>query len=358
MSRSELSGQPTLELRTLIPSLDLARDQLSGWSALAVGIWVALPLAIGLLIDQLAWAVLASIGTLNVLLLLLTTSSEERLRLLSVAAVLNSLAFAGGALLALGPIYLVVPLAGAAIVGVEIVAHRIGLTEIIVVVSACFVIGLGLPSSGPLPLPGVLGSVLLGGGWAVVLALLIGGYTPLRPTNGSASAAHGSAAAQTVSRDIWVNALVTGLACAIGLAIGFALRLPRDYWVLLTIVVVMRSSLRSTLERMSSRIVGTVVGAAIGGAVTLLLLPSWALVACLVGFMGATVAVQRANYLLYALFLTPFVVVLLNLLQPAADLTTALDRIVDTLVGGALGGVSAIVVWGVRERPRSAHLPA
>ncbi|EQD73560.1 membrane protein [mine drainage metagenome] len=94
---------------------------------------------------------------------------------------------------------------------------------------------------------------------------------------------------------------------------------------------------------MGSRVVGTILGAGVGGIVTALFLPPWASVPILAAFMGGAMIFQRANYLLYALFLTPFVVVLLNLLAPAG-IEVALDRVVDTLIGGLIGGITAIIV--------------
>jgi len=337
-----------LGVRTLLPSLSIQRELISVGPALVAGAWIALPLGFGLPIGQLGPAVLASIGALNVLLILMTTQRERRWRVLGPAALLNALAFTVGAALGTGPLLLAVPLSGLAIVVIEVVSYRAALPEVMIVVSACFVIGLGLPTNGPPSFPDVFGFFLLGGLWALVLVPVAAWWSDRRPTSFPPPDSVGDSLSGAVTRTRWVSATVTGIAISVGLLIGYLLKLPRDYWVLLTIVVVMRSSLTATLERMGSRISGTILGAGVGGMVTVLFLPSWISVLLLVGFMATALAFQRANYLLYALFLTPFVVVLLNLLAPAG-VTIAIDRVIDTLIGG-LTGTSALLIAGIVRR--------
>ncbi|MHB1434522.1 MAG: FUSC family protein [Thermoplasmata archaeon] len=330
-------------VRSLLPSLSIHRNLISVGPAVAAGVWIVLPLGFGLLLGQLGPSVLASIGALNVLLILLTTDSDRWWKVLSLAAILNAIAFTAGAGLGMVSILLAVPLSGVAILIIEVMSYRAALPELMIVVSACFVIGLGLRTSGSPFLPAVFASFLIGGAWALVLVAVANRWRRVRPASFPAPDPLGEALAGRVTRSQWASAVSTGAAISIGLAIGVLLKLPRDYWVLLTIVVVMRSSLTATLERMGSRITGTILGAGIGGVFTVLFLPPWAALPILGALLSIAIIVQRANYLLYALFLTPFVVVLLNLLAPAG-ITVAVDRVVDTLIGGLIGAVAAFIV--------------
>src|SRR5207302_11141202 len=62
------------------------------------------------------------------------------------------------------------------------------------------------------------------------------------------------------------HAIRAALAIATGQAISLVLPLgTHDYWILLTIVVVLRGSLAQTLERRNSRVAGTLLGCAIAG---------------------------------------------------------------------------------------------
>jgi uncharacterized membrane protein YccC len=58
-------------------------------------------------------------------------------------------------------------------------------------------------------------------------------------------------------------------ALAIGVAYGIGFALPwgtHDYWILLTVVVVLRGSLAQTLERRNSRVAGTLLGCLLAAA--------------------------------------------------------------------------------------------
>lgn len=335
-------GRDRIGLRSLLPSLSVERDLISVGPALVVGVWIVLPLVVGVPFGQLGPSVLASIGVLNVLLLVMTTERARMWRVLGLGALFNAIAFTSGAALGMTSPLWAVPLSGLAILAIEVLSYRAALPELMIVISACFVIGLGLRTSGSPALPEVFLVFLAGGLFALLLVPLLNRWAAHRPSAFPTPDRIGEALRGVVTRANWLSASVTGVAISVGLSIGYLLGLPRDYWVLLTIVVVMRSSLTATLERMGSRISGTILGAGIGGIVTVLFLPSWASVLLLAGFMAAAIAVQRANYLLYALCLTPFVVVLLNLLAPAG-ISIAVDRVIDTLIGGLIGASVALI---------------
>ncbi|EQD47653.1 membrane protein, partial [mine drainage metagenome] len=222
---------------------------------------MVLPLGFGVLLGQLGPSVLVSIGALNVLLILLTTEPDRWWKVLGVAAIVNAAAFTAGAALGMVSILMAVPLAGLAILTIEVLSYRTARPELMIVVSACFVIGLGLRTGRSVFLPGVFGSFLLGGAWALILVALSARWHRDRPDAFPPTEPLGEALLGRVGRAHWISAFATGVAISIGLAVGVVLRLPRDYWVLLTTIVVMRSSLTATLERMGSRVVGTILGA-------------------------------------------------------------------------------------------------
>ncbi len=120
--------------------------------------------------------------------------------------------------------------------------------------------------------------------------------------------------------------------------------LPHGYWAVLTILIVLRPDYSSTLYRGLQRAAGTVVGAGLG--LLTVQLAHIGLDALLVGIavsLLAAYAVFTVNYLLYAVFLTDFVVVLLHLLGLPAE-ATAIDRLIGTGVGTGLA-LAAYVVW-------------
>jgi uncharacterized membrane protein YccC len=130
--------------------------------------------------------------------------------------------------------------------------------------------------------------------------------------------------------------------------------ISHGYWIVLTIFIVLRPDYSSTLYRGLQRAAGTVVGAGLGVATVLLVKVSLTALLCGIAVsLLAAFAVFTVNYLLYAVFLTDFVVVLLALLGLPAD-PTALARLVGTGVGTALA-ILAYLLWPTWEGTSAAE---
>jgi hypothetical protein len=130
--------------------------------------------------------------------------------------------------------------------------------------------------------------------------------------------------------------------------------LSHGYWIVLTIFIVLRPDYSSTLYRGLQRAAGTVVGAGLGVATVQLAKVS--LTALLVGIgisLLAAYAVFTVNYLLYAVFLTDFVEVLLALLGLPPE-PTALARLVGTAIGTGLA-ILAYLIWPTWEGTSAAE---
>jgi uncharacterized membrane protein YccC len=130
------------------------------------------------------------------------------------------------------------------------------------------------------------------------------------------------------------------------------LPLTRSYWVPLTVAIVLKPDYGSVFARAVQRGIGTVAGAVAGAVVLALFHGAWLLIPF--GVLAALLPYGRSrNYGLLATFLTPLVVVLVDLLKPIGW-PLALDRLVDTLIGCAI-----VLVIGFAPWPMSwyAHLP-
>lgn len=130
--------------------------------------------------------------------------------------------------------------------------------------------------------------------------------------------------------------------------IAVSLAVSHGYWAAVTALLVLKPGHTATIRRGLDRIGGTVFGVLFGvvlasvgalGSVPLLLVA--ALTVCL------AYTVFTANYFVYCVFLTGFVVLLLDLLGQSAS-ETAVSRLVAT----ALGGTIALVASHIRPKGR------
>jgi uncharacterized membrane protein YccC len=131
------------------------------------------------------------------------------------------------------------------------------------------------------------------------------------------------------------------------------LPLQRSYWVVLTVAIVLKPDFGSVFARALQRGIGTIVGAVLG-AVILALVPYglWLLIPFAV--LAALLPYGRSlNYGLLSTFLTPLVVVLIDLLD-RTGWRLAEARLIDTLVGCAIALAVGYAPWPASWR---AHLP-
>ena len=127
------------------------------------------------------------------------------------------------------------------------------------------------------------------------------------------------------------------------------LPLSRSYWVILTVVIVLKPDLGSVFVRAVQRGIGTVLGAVLGAAI-LAVVPygHWLLLPLAV--LAALLPYGRSrNYGLFAVFLTPLVVLLIDLLTPVGWYL-ALTRLADTLLG-----CGVVLLVGYAPWPSSWH---
>jgi uncharacterized membrane protein YccC len=122
------------------------------------------------------------------------------------------------------------------------------------------------------------------------------------------------------------------------------LPLQRSYWVVLTVAIVVKPDNGSVFARALQRGIGTIVGAVLG-AVILAAVPygPWLLFPMAV-LAAAQPYGRLRNFGLGATFMTPVVVLLIDLLAPAGW-RLAEERLVDTLLGCAIVLLAGYAPW-------------
>jgi hypothetical protein len=324
---------------------DLTRSRLDRLD-LSFGLGAALvtlaPLLASLGLGLESEGVLMTFGALNLFLATLPRPQLTRRVVAATAIVSNAVAFGAGSLVAELPA--TAEVVGAAVgITVALVAARNARWENLGTLAAVmFVLGIGLPVEPPTVLPSrtlfvLFGGVVAFGGWWALIRWL----PPLRGER--PSAAPPPSGPSPPVRSVLPYGAAVGVTAALGLAIGLHLNFARDYWIMLTIVVALRPELSSTLAFSAARVLGTIIGATAAFFLTsftgdlLILLPGLALSATL------TFATRPVNATLYAVWVTLFLIGLLNLVY-AGGPALAVTRVVDTLIGGALALAAALVL--------------
>jgi len=150
-------------------------------------------------------------------------------------------------------------------------------------------------------------------------------------------------------------AIRVALAVSTGLWIAASLPyMSHGYWIVLTIVIILKPNYSSTKQRRADRLIGTIIGCVITALILRFVHDQIGLLAVL--FLSS-VAAPAFNYIKYrytAVAASVQILMLLNLLLPAGHQGVISERLIDTIIGVAIATVFSYVLpsWEYRDLPR------
>jgi uncharacterized membrane protein YccC len=310
---------------------------------LAVGVMV--PLTLGVCLDRYEYGVYAALGALPSGFAAMVGEGRKKSAAVALASVGMALGTFIGALAANNPTLLVLFIAAFAYIAGIVGAFSDRVAIAALQWPGALLIATSTPDT-PRQAAVRAGLVLAGGLFQASLVALTAPADPRPRRNFRAFSGHLLTTVRThlgVTTDHGQHALRLAITAALAESAALLLGLAHPYWAALTAVLVLKTEHVLTVRRALDRIGGTAVGILLG-------LPLAALVhfgpAALL--IGAGVAITlgytvfSANYFLYSVFLTAFVVVLLDLLGFGAG-QTVVPRLLATLLGGTIALVASHV---------------
>lgn len=143
---------------------------------------------------------------------------------------------------------------------------------------------------------------------------------------------------------IFKHSLRLAIVVLVGFAIGKSLSMQNPYWILLTIIIIMRPSFGMTKSRSIHRVVGTLIGAAIASVVILITQNTTVYAVIAVISLPLAFSLVQLNFRNAAVFVTINVIFVYALFEPNI-LSVIQFRILDTLIGASLAFASNYVLW-------------
>ncbi|GAA5033029.1 membrane protein [Marivirga lumbricoides] len=138
------------------------------------------------------------------------------------------------------------------------------------------------------------------------------------------------------------------IAMLAGFSIGLIFSIQNAYWILLTIVVIMRPGYTLTKERSKHRLYGTLIGAGIAAVVVLITQNTYVYSGLsIISLLLALSFIQR-NYRTSSVFVTTSIVFIYALINPDA-FEVIQYRVVDTLTGAVIAMLSISFLWPAWE---------
>ncbi|RXJ50778.1 hypothetical protein ESZ48_06795 [Gelidibacter gilvus] len=140
------------------------------------------------------------------------------------------------------------------------------------------------------------------------------------------------------------HALRFTVAIIFAFILGTLLDIRNTYWILLTIIVIMRPNYGLTKERSKDRIIGTLIGAAI--AIGIVLLTQNVIVYAILAIISLTLAFSliQQNFKSAAALITINIIFVYSLINPDA-FQVIQYRVIDTILGAGIAVVANYTLW-------------
>lgn len=122
-----------------------------------------------------------------------------------------------------------------------------------------------------------------------------------------------------------------------------------SYWILLTLVVVLKPGFTLTRQRNYERLIGTILGGLMGIVILYFIPDERPRFIILVGLMIAAYSFLRYKYVWSVFFLTPFVLLAFSFFSEGNELLLAGERIIDTLIGSVIAAGASLWLFPVWE---------
>lgn len=125
-----------------------------------------------------------------------------------------------------------------------------------------------------------------------------------------------------------------------------------EYWILLTVVVILKPAYSLSKRRNFERLTGTLCGA-LAGLIFLYFIPDdRVLFVLMILLMIGTYVFIRTNYLIAVIFTTPYVLLLFHLLYPTNFRIILSDRVIDTVIGSGIAFLANLLIIPSWEHER------
>jgi uncharacterized membrane protein YccC len=150
--------------------------------------------------------------------------------------------------------------------------------------------------------------------------------------------------------NIFRHAVRVALALLVGYVVSLFFKVDHGYWILLTVVVILKPAYALTKVRNSDRLIGTLVGIIIGIAVLFFIKNGTVLLVLMIFFMAGSFMFIRTNYFMTVLLMTTYLLIFFHYLYPGNINQIMLERITDTAIGSVIAFFASLFLVPAWEK--------
>jgi uncharacterized membrane protein YccC len=153
----------------------------------------------------------------------------------------------------------------------------------------------------------------------------------------------------TLKSSIFRHSLRVMITCGAGYIVSkFLPHEHHSYWIVMTIIIILKPAFSLTKQKNADRLLGTIGGGIIGLLLLYFIHDKNILFGLLVFFMLGTYTFKIMNYIVMVIFLTPYILILFHFLGLGA-LNVAGERLLDTTIGSVLAALGSYFLFPVWE---------
>ncbi len=151
------------------------------------------------------------------------------------------------------------------------------------------------------------------------------------------------------------HAVRISIATVLGFIVSMFFPLGHSYWILLTIIVILKPAYSLTKKRNYQRLTGTILGALIGLLILYFIKDREALFVIMLLLMIGTYSLLRTNYMFSVIFMTPYILLLFHLLSDVSLKIIITDRITDTAIGSVIAFIANLILLPAWEQDQMSN---
>ena len=151
------------------------------------------------------------------------------------------------------------------------------------------------------------------------------------------------------------HAVRISIATLLGFIVSMFFPLGHSYWILLTIIVILKPAYSLTKKRNYQRLAGTILGALIGLLILNFIKDREVLFVIMLLLMIGTYSLLRTNYMFSVIFMTPYILLLFHLLSDVSFKIIITDRITDTAIGSVIAFIANLILLPAWEQDQMSN---
>jgi uncharacterized membrane protein (TIGR01666 family) len=140
----------------------------------------------------------------------------------------------------------------------------------------------------------------------------------------------------TLTSDTFRHSIRLSVATLTGFFVSKFLPFSHSYWILLTIIVILKPAYGLSKKRNYHRLFGTIVGALFGFTILFFIKDKTAVFVLMILLMIGAYSFMRINYLVFVSLMTPYILLLFHLLNASNFRSVVTDRVIDTAIGSVI----------------------